>query len=575
MKTRILLSLLFLLASFPFLTSSSCESDPTEPGGNDTDAPLVVQVTPAQDGTDVAVDAAVTITFNEAMAAGSAAGNVSMSAGAVTATSWTDNKTLQVTHGDWPAGTQVTVTAGTGLTDAAGNGLASAFAWSFWTATDALILQNHLPTNSATEVPINSTVWLQFSRDMNHASLSSAVTVTSPDKATHTFTVAGMGNEATMTFDADLPADKLITVAISVAAQAHDGTPLAAATSFSFTTGSTADDTPPQLLSIEPVDGSVIPTSAEFVRLTFDEAIDDDSLTPTFVSGQFMLSLTATEGVGVWTENYTVITIGLDTPLIPGSIFRVVFESYADVYGNVNTTGFTWEVTVAGTAVEFPLENAWLMVYEGTWWVGGVDIGSPYHLITKYEEKTNDEWWRWDISAMESGPKAEFDFTNYDRLKLTSTGIQFLGFHKGNEPPEEDFDLAFNPAVELLRLPLTTGGWSGVSLFDPAPPAGQANRVEYEIAVLEGTVDVLGPEFGDKDTPVETRLVWPDCRRVIMQYDLTDGETTYEANRDSMWISPGMGIVRKWTENVEGEAMPRYTNGVLYMAGFEDEFPDD
>ncbi|MFH1845372.1 MAG: Ig-like domain-containing protein, partial [bacterium] len=163
MKTRILLSLLFILASYPFLTSSSCESDPTGPGNGDTDAPFVVQVSPIQNDTDVAVDATVTITFNEAMAAGSAAGHVTVSPGPVGALTWSDNKTLQVAHTNWPTGTQVTVTAGTGLTDAAGNGLAAAFAWSFWTATDAVILQNTMPVNGATGVPINSTVWLQFS----------------------------------------------------------------------------------------------------------------------------------------------------------------------------------------------------------------------------------------------------------------------------------------------------------------------------------------------------------------------------------------------------------------------------
>ncbi|MFH1845561.1 MAG: Ig-like domain-containing protein, partial [bacterium] len=460
--------------------------------------------------------------------------------------------------------------------DAAGNGLAAAFAWSFWTATDAVILQNTMPVNGATGVPINSTVWLQFSRDMNMASLSGGVTVTSPDKAEHSFSVDASGNVATLTFDDDLPASKTITVSLSTNVQAHDGTPLAAATSFSFTTGSTADDTPPNLLSLEPTDGSVIPTSTNFVRLTFDEAIDDSSLTPTLVSGQFMLSLTSTDDVGVWTENGSVFTIGLDPPLIPGSIFRVVFESFADIHGNVNTTGFEWEVTVAGTAVNFPLEDDWIMAYWGTWWEYPIRSTGAYQMFTKYEAQTGDEWWRYELGFRGGSdpPKSQFDFTDYDRLRLTTSGILFLGFHEDKEPPEEDFDLTFVPPVEYLRLPLTTDEWGGTSQFDPTPPAGEPSQVEYTVEVLPGSFDVLGPSLERKDDPVETTIIWPSCRKLVTTHELSDGETTYGTGVDTLWVSPGIGIVRKWSEFIEDQTIYR-TDASLGMAGFESDFDDE
>ncbi|MBU1495108.1 MAG: Ig-like domain-containing protein, partial [Actinobacteria bacterium] len=170
--------ILTLFALLPLLAMlASCSSDDTTTPDEDTDAPVVVQVDPNQDETDVAVGEDVTIVFNEDMDPATADGNVTLSHGTITDLDWLDDKTLEVAHGDWPEGTEVTVTVGTGLADVAGNALAQAFAWSFWTWTNDVILQNTLPENGATGVPINTQVWLGFSRAMNGATLPGAITV--------------------------------------------------------------------------------------------------------------------------------------------------------------------------------------------------------------------------------------------------------------------------------------------------------------------------------------------------------------------------------------------------------------
>lgn len=138
MKIARNLTVLLLLALLALL--ASCSSDDTTTPAEDTTAPVVVQVDPAQAETNVAVGEDVTVAFNEDMAAGSAAGNVTLSHGAITDQTWLDDKTLEIEHSDWPEGTEVTVTVGTGLTDVAGNALAQAFAWSFWTFTNDVIL---------------------------------------------------------------------------------------------------------------------------------------------------------------------------------------------------------------------------------------------------------------------------------------------------------------------------------------------------------------------------------------------------------------------------------------------------
>ncbi|MBK7701367.1 MAG: Ig-like domain-containing protein [bacterium] len=114
--------LLALLLGLALFAASCGDDDPTDPVA-DTTAPLVVSVSPSQDDDDVSLDETLIISFNEDMDAASAAGHVTLSHGTVTGTSWTNARTLAVTHTDWPEGTEVTATATVGLTDEAGNAL--------------------------------------------------------------------------------------------------------------------------------------------------------------------------------------------------------------------------------------------------------------------------------------------------------------------------------------------------------------------------------------------------------------------------------------------------------------------
>ena len=106
----------------------------------DTTAPTVVSKSPAAGAPGVAVGTTVSVTFSEAMDAStittssftldSVSGSVSYSSGTYTATfTPSDNLTL---------GTTYTANLSTAITDATGNPLASAYSWSFTTATASL-----------------------------------------------------------------------------------------------------------------------------------------------------------------------------------------------------------------------------------------------------------------------------------------------------------------------------------------------------------------------------------------------------------------------------------------------------
>ncbi|MDO9172321.1 MAG: Ig-like domain-containing protein [bacterium] len=557
--------LLALLLGLALALASCSDDDPTDPA-TDTTAPLVVSVNPSQDDDDVSLDEELVIVFNEDMDPASADGSVTLSGCTVTDTDWTDARTLVVSHTDWPEGTEITATATVGLTDEAGNALATAFAWNFWTWTDEVLLLNTTPDDDAVGVPINTTVWLQFSQDMDAGTLPGAITVTSPDKVAHAYTLDMLesDSECVLTFTDDLPASTLITVAVSTAAESGEGTPLTTAASFSFTTGTNADLTPPQLISIEPADGTSIGTDVSFFRMTFSEPIDDNSLNPAMISGQLMTAFTSTDQPGVWSENYTVITVGLRTPLIPGSIFRVEFVSFADVNGNVNDDGFEWQATVAGTAQFVPVIDGWAQYYQGYYQeTNPTNFGSVEELQL-CEVKTGGEFWLWHNSYYQSDPSKDFpEMTEYDRMKLTSSAVQFLGFHEMRDM--EPSDVTFTPPIDWLRLPVVTSSWSGTAAID------DSSQVDYTVAVLAGTFEL---PYGNQPSKQSDGppITWLGCRKVALHYEMGDGETVFSAGNDTLWYAPGTGLVREINHEDQGDRI-YHADKSLIWSGFEADFP--
>jgi hypothetical protein len=513
----------------------------------------------------VSLDQDLTVSFNEDMGAASAASHVTLSHGTVSSAVWTDARHLVVAHTAWPEGTEVSATIATGVADAAGNGLAQAFTWSFWTWTDEVLLQATTPHQGATGVPINAQIWLQFSEPMNGATLPGAITITSADKAVLAYAIAGdeTGSEWTLTMDQDLPAATVITVAVTTAAQNVGGDPLAAAASFTFTTGTDADVTPPHLLTTEPASGAAIATDLAVVRLTFDEPILETSLQPSLISGQFMFSLADRENPGVWTENQTVFTIGLRTPLVPGAILRVEFPSFADSHGNVNEDGFVWQVTVAGTPQLYPQRDGWLQYYEGTFAETGPNQSSGrLEAITKLEVKTGGEFWVWNDERYTSDPgKTLPDFVAYDRLQATAPAILMLGFHEVRDTVESD--ITFTPAIEWLRLPVATGTWSGQSTYSDGV---ETSDVDFTGTVLPGTFDIVMPGGGD------TSQLWLGCRKVVLFHEVGNGTEVFNAGTDTLWYAPGAGLVREY--NYEEESSRTHTaDKTLSWAGFEADWP--
>ncbi|MEO8019599.1 MAG: Ig-like domain-containing protein [Pseudomonadota bacterium] len=273
----------------------------------DLTAPTVSSTSPAAGTTGVAINSLITASFNEPMdplTLTSATFTLSCPGGSpVTGTvgyAVSGNVATFTPTAVLPASTICTAQIGTGAQDAAGNGLATAFSWSFTTGVapdvTAPTVSSTSPAASATGVAINTLVTASFSEPMDPLTLTSAIfTLGCPAGAPVTGTVgyAVSGNVATFTPTAVLPASTICTAQIGTGAQDAAGNAIAAAFSWSFTTGVAPDVTPPTVTSTNPLTGAVGVCTNKTINATFSEAMD-----PLTISTA-TLALTVTAGAAV------------------------------------------------------------------------------------------------------------------------------------------------------------------------------------------------------------------------------------------------------------------------------------
>jgi hypothetical protein len=178
--------------------------------------------------------------------------------------------------------TTYTARLSTAITTTDGVPLTEPFTWSFTTAASAPApptVTDRTPAPGATDVVVTTPVTATFSRDMDAATITSA---------TFTLTTGSTAVSAVVTYDPAtrvaqlLPASRLgysttYDARLDGTIHAADGTPLAGAVTWSFTTG---DPPPaPTVTSTSPADGSTYNARSSNVTATFSRNMDPATLT--------------------------------------------------------------------------------------------------------------------------------------------------------------------------------------------------------------------------------------------------------------------------------------------------------
>ncbi|MEQ1473611.1 MAG: Ig-like domain-containing protein, partial [Candidatus Acidiferrum sp.] len=269
-------------------------------------APAIVSVTPTNGATAVPVATLVTATFNKAMnptTINTSTFTLADPTGAAVAGTVTYSGTTAIFTSTFllAPSSLYTATITTGAADAIGAHLASNFIWSFTTGTIPTVIFTN-PVNGATNIAINRKITATFSEAMNSASVTAA--------GTFSLALAGVGgalvpgtvtyvagaNTATFAPAVNLLPNTQYTATISTAAQSAAGNNLAANYVFSFTTGATADVTPPTVIATVPVSGATNVPTNQIITATFSEAMDPATITAT---GTFTVAVAGVGGAAV------------------------------------------------------------------------------------------------------------------------------------------------------------------------------------------------------------------------------------------------------------------------------------
>jgi hypothetical protein len=263
--------------------------------------------------------------------------------------------------------TAYTATITTGAQNLVGTALASNFVWTFTTATIPVItpptVTATIPANLATAVPLNQIVSATFSKAMNPATITAispaTFTLTGPGTTPVSGLVAyaAIGNTLTFTPAANLAPSTLFTATITTAAQDLAGNALVSNYVWTFTTGTSAVVTPPQIVSTVPANAATGVPLNQAVSATFTKAMNPLTLT----TATFYL----TQGGTLIPATITYDAINFIATLTPTasltagtSYIATVTNGATDVTGNpLGTTGAPnpWTFTTGAAAVPPPV----------------------------------------------------------------------------------------------------------------------------------------------------------------------------------------------------------------------------
>ncbi|HZR45439.1 MAG TPA: Ig-like domain-containing protein, partial [Candidatus Manganitrophaceae bacterium] len=235
----------------------------------------------------------------------------------------------------------------TGIKDLDGIPLPSNVTWSFVTEGDPApagpTITSTTPADAATGVAPNAPIMATFSKPMNAATINANTFIVS---AVSSGAVAGTIDYREETMTAIFVPSKFLnssadySVTVTTAVQDQSGVPLAQEKKWSFKTGGSGavDTTPPSITGKAPDDGADDVSLNSSITVSFNEAIDFETLKPRFI-------LTGPQGAVDAVLSYSggTATLTPKAPLAENTSYQaVVKKGVADISGNAMAADTTW-----------------------------------------------------------------------------------------------------------------------------------------------------------------------------------------------------------------------------------------
>lgn len=251
---------------------------------------------------------------------------------------------------------QATITIG--ARDLAGNNLGSDYVWNFTTGDAPDIAPPTVistdPLNNATGVALNKKIAATFSETMNPLTITtSTFTVrrgTTPVSGKLTY----VGAIAVFKPDNNLAANTIYTATITIGAMDLAGNALASNYIWSFTTAAVVDIIPPTVISTDPVNNATGVALNKKIAATFNEAMDQSTITTATVTVTGLGGVPVT-GTVSYASGSNTMTFAPASDLGANTTYTGTIKSgntgAKDLAGNALASNYIWSFTT-GAALD-------------------------------------------------------------------------------------------------------------------------------------------------------------------------------------------------------------------------------
>jgi hypothetical protein len=318
---------------------------------SDVTGPTVQVVTPPDGATDVGTNASIRVVFDEAVNPISVnETTVQVSDGTSTATACTisfqngDREVVIVPHaplGDSRAFTLMVA----GVTDRAGNPVTprtTGFTTRLGPDTERAVLLRTTPASGSVDVPVNAVLEAEFDEPIDGSSLGSVQLFDSVGQVAGTPSVDPGGRIVRFVPNAPLAVGRSHSMFLS---GLRDLAGNSGFYSFSFTTGTTADVTAPQVMGISPGDGFTdVPINAR-VSVLFDEPVQPLSIDQVTLTGSGPVDV-----IRSLSNANRLLTLTPRVPLAGNTLHTLNIAGVRDLAGNTLASPVSISFTTGAAA---------------------------------------------------------------------------------------------------------------------------------------------------------------------------------------------------------------------------------
>jgi hypothetical protein len=355
---KVILSIVCALTIFSACEKIVLNAPSTLPGTTNTTPPTVTVTDPANTATGISLNQQIAITFNKALDPLTVnASTITLSQGTtpvVATVSSVNNRVTLTLAGNMTPNKIYTVTVTTGVKDTSGNAISTNYTFNFTSgATPDVtppVVSSSDPADNSTNVILSKIITVTFDKTLDPLTVTASTFTVKQGTTVVAGTVSNSGTQVSFVPTGNYSPTTVYTATITTGVKDMAGNALASNYTFSFTTTSAPDLTPPTIISTDPVSGATGVATNKVIAVNFSEA-----MTATTIStSTFTLKQGSTTVAGTVAYSGTTATFTPTTTLVSAATYTATITTgVKDLSGNALKTASTWSFTTVVPILSF------------------------------------------------------------------------------------------------------------------------------------------------------------------------------------------------------------------------------